>query len=121
MSLAMKKEKPVHLTPALSPARRGSDVAVASEGYLDKVAVARRLGVKPKTVGEWANQGRLPAYRLGPYLRFKWAEVEAHLAATCQLKRGVRSAERGNQNGEFRHLTPTLSPIEAERERKTRI
>jgi excisionase family DNA binding protein len=58
---------------------------VACEGYLDKVAVAKRLGVKPKTVGEWANQGRLPAYRLGPYLRFKWAEVEAHLAATCRV------------------------------------
>lgn len=66
-----------------------------AESFLDKVAVAKRLGVKPKTVGEWANQGKLPAYRLGPYLRFKWAEVEAHLAATCQLQRGVRSAERG--------------------------
>jgi excisionase family DNA binding protein len=67
----------------------------ASEGYLDKVAVAKRLGLKPRTVGEWAKQGKLPAYRLGPYLRFKWAEVEQHLAATCQLKRGVRSAECG--------------------------
>lgn len=69
----------------ISPERRGSDAVVAGEGYLDKVAVAQRLGVKPKTVGAWAKQGRLPAYRLGPYLRFKWAEVEAHLAATCRM------------------------------------
>ncbi len=68
-----------------------SDPVAAADGYLDKVAVARRLGVKPKTVGEWAKQGKLPAYRLGPYLRFKWAEVEAHLAATCQLKSKAES------------------------------
>ena len=58
--------------------------ALAAEGFMDKSAVADRLGVRPRTVGEWANQGKLPAYRLGPYLRFKWAEVEAHLAATCR-------------------------------------
>ncbi|MCW5552145.1 MAG: helix-turn-helix domain-containing protein [Verrucomicrobiae bacterium] len=91
----MKKGATVHLTPALSPARRGSEPVVASEGYLDKVAVAKRLGVKPKTVGEWANQGRLPAYRLGPYLRFKWAEVEAHLAATCRVTSPFAAMPRG--------------------------
>lgn len=69
--------------------RKGNPTPAASEAppsnaYLTKGEVARRLGVKPKTIGEWANQGRLPAYRLGPYLRFKWAEVEAHLAATCR-------------------------------------
>lgn len=68
------------------PIANAGDGIAAGEGYLDKVAVAKRLGVKPKTVGEWANQGKLPAYRLGPYLRFKWAEVEAHLAATCRVE-----------------------------------
>jgi hypothetical protein len=33
-----------------------------------------------------ANDGRLPAYRIGIYLRFKWAEVEQHLAATCKVR-----------------------------------
>ena len=61
-----------------------SDPVAAADGYLDKVAVAQRLGMKPRTVGEWANQGKLPAYRVGPYLRFKWAEVEVHVAATCR-------------------------------------
>ena len=62
-----------------------SEPVAANEVYLDKVAVARRLGVKPKTVGQWANQGKLPAYRIGSYLRFKWAEVEQHLAATARV------------------------------------
>ena len=61
------------------------DAVAAGEGYVDKVVVAKRLGAKPKTVGEWANQGKLPAYRMGRRLRFKWAEVEAHLAATCRV------------------------------------
>lgn len=74
----MKAARKVAPTPAASEAS-------PSNVYLTKGEVAKRLGVKPKTVGEWANQGRLPAYRLGPYLRFKWAEVEAHLAATCRV------------------------------------
>jgi excisionase family DNA binding protein len=65
----------------------------ANEAFLDKTAVADRLGVRPRTVGEWANQGKLPAYRIGNSLRFKWAEVEAHLAATCRV--AAQSAERG--------------------------
>ena len=69
----------------------GSEPVAVGEAYLDKVAVAKRLGVKPKTVGEWANQGKLPAYRIGPYLRFKWAEVEARLAARCRVATGAKA------------------------------
>jgi excisionase family DNA binding protein len=71
-----------------------SEAVAAGEGYLDKVAVSIRLGVKPKTVGEWANQGKLPAYRMGRRLRFKWAEVEAHLAATCRVGHGELECSR---------------------------
>jgi excisionase family DNA binding protein len=64
-----------------------SGVLVAAvEGFLDKVGVAKRLGVQPKTVADWARAGKLPAYLIGPYLRFKWSEVEAHLAATCRVR-----------------------------------
>ena len=59
----------------------------AIEGYLDKVAVAKRLGLRPRTVGEWAKQGKLPAYRVGACLRFKWAEVENYLDDTCRVCR----------------------------------
>ena len=94
------------------------DERLGAERLLDKFGVANRLAVKPNTVSMWANKGRLPAYRIGAYLRFKWSEVEGWLAETSR----VRSAKRGVQNGDqaektFRHLTPALSPIEAERER----
>jgi len=86
---------------------RGASPAPASEGqvpagevFLTKEAVAKRLGVKPKTVSNWANEGRLPAYRIGVYLRFKWAEVEQHLAAACRVARQkAESACRTGRDG----------------------
>jgi len=72
----------------------------AGEVFLTKEAVAKRLGVKPKTVSNWANEGRLPAYRIGVYLRFKWAEVEQHLATSCRVARQkAESACRTGRDG----------------------
>ena len=55
------------------------------ERWLNTSDIAGRLGIKPRTAALWARQGRLPAYRLGRYLRFKWDEVERSLAATCRV------------------------------------
>ena len=63
----------------------------SGEGYLDKVAVGKLLGMKPKTVREWVMQGKLPAYKFGRYLRFKWAEVDAHMAANYRVNPGGTS------------------------------
>jgi excisionase family DNA binding protein len=60
----------------------------AGEQLLDPKGVGQRLKLSPRTVSEMANDGRLPAYRIGIYLRFKWAEVEQHIAATCRVPRG---------------------------------
>jgi excisionase family DNA binding protein len=38
--------------------------------------------VRPRTVERWMKQGRLPYYKLGRAVRFKWSEVVAHLART---------------------------------------
>jgi excisionase family DNA binding protein len=63
----------------------------AGEQLLDPKEVGKRLGLSPRTVSEMANAGRLPAYRIGIYLRFKWAEVETHLAATCKVRAALAS------------------------------
>ncbi len=56
--------------------------AVAPAGpFLDQGEVAKRLGLQPRTVGNWAREQKLPAYRFGRLLRFKWDEVESALAA----------------------------------------
>ena len=69
--------------PSPAPASEGQ--IPAGEQLLDPKSVGKRLKLSPRTVSEMANDGRLPAYRIGIYLRFKWAEVEQHLAATCKL------------------------------------
>lgn len=55
------------------------------ERLLNTREVAARLLVQPRTVADWARNGRLPAYRLGRLIRFKWDEVERALAATCRV------------------------------------
>ena len=43
---------------------------------LDRVEVARRLGVAPSTVGVWTREGRIPAIRLSPkVVRYLWSDV----------------------------------------------
>jgi hypothetical protein len=61
-----RRKKPVHLTPALSPARRGSEPGneapiPVSEQYLDPKGVGKRLKLSPRTVADMANEGRLDA------------------------------------------------------------
>lgn len=57
-----------------------------SERWLNTHDVAVRLGIKPRTVALWARQGRLPAYRVGRYLRFRWEEIENAMAAKCRVQ-----------------------------------
>jgi len=55
------------------------------ERLLNTREVAAGVLMKPSTVARWARQGRLPAYRLGGRLRFKWAEVEIAIAENCRV------------------------------------
>lgn len=56
------------------------------ERFMNTRDVAFYLGIKPRTAALWARQGRLPAYRVGRYLRFKGEEIESALAATCRVQ-----------------------------------
>jgi excisionase family DNA binding protein len=60
----------------------------ASERWLTVNDVAARLGIKPRTASLWARRGRIPAYRVGRYLRFRWEEVEAAMVARCRVGAG---------------------------------
>ena len=63
----------------------------AAEPYIDKLEVGQRMSLRPRTVDQWMKQGRLPYYKLGRAVRFKWSEVQAHLAPT------LREARRGRE------------------------
>ena len=57
----------------------------AGEQWLDPNGVGKRLKLSPRTVSEMANDGRLPAYRIGIYLRFKWADVDQFITANYKV------------------------------------
>ena len=58
------------------------------EPYIDKAEVGRRLGIRPRTVDAWLKNGMLVFFKLGGRsVRFKWSEVEAHLAANYRVCR----------------------------------
>ena len=63
-------EKPTPVVPACAP----------TEPFIDKAEVGKRLGMRPRTIDDWMERGLLPFYKLGRSVRFKWSEVEAHLA-----------------------------------------
>ena len=88
----MKKTKPARLSQrphpqplsqlmgeggvGLAPARSGRELG---EGLLTAKEIAPRLFIQPRTAALWARQGRLPAYRIGRKLGFKWEEVQLAL------------------------------------------
>ena len=55
------------------------------EPYINKAEVGRRLGIRPRTVDAWLKNGRLIFYKIGRSVRFRWSEVEAHLAENCRV------------------------------------
>jgi excisionase family DNA binding protein len=81
----MADESIVHLTPALSPERRGSEPA--PEGFIGKPEIARRLNKTIRTVDNWMQRGILPYYKIGRSVEFKWSDVESHLQQTCRVAR----------------------------------
>jgi excisionase family DNA binding protein len=61
-----------------------------SDRLLDAKAVAERLGVPTTWVLESARSGAMPCVRLGRYVRFDPADVEAWLESCKQPGRSIR-------------------------------
>jgi excisionase family DNA binding protein len=56
--------------------------------WLSTAESARRLGITPRTLYRFIDEGQLPAYRLGRVIRLKEAEVEAFIEA-CRIEPGT--------------------------------
>ena len=61
----------------MSAAKANTDV----EPMIAKEEVARLLGITADSVARMANDGRLPAHRVGRRLRFFWSEIRAQISA----------------------------------------
>ena len=52
-----------------------SPVSTADIEWLNSKESARRLGITPRTLYRFIDDGRIPAYRLGRVIRLKESEV----------------------------------------------
>lgn len=57
------------------------------EPYIDKAEVARRLRKQVRTIDNWMRDGKIPYFKIGRSVNFKWSDVESHLAANFRVCR----------------------------------
>ena len=62
----------------------GSD----SDAWLSTAAAARRLGITPRTLYRFIDEGQVPAYRFGRVIRLKTGEVDDFIDA-CRIEPGT--------------------------------
>ena len=64
------------------------EAAGSPEGFIGKPELARRLTKTVRTIDAWMAAGKLPFYKIGRAVMFRWPEVEAHFAAHYRVTRG---------------------------------
>ncbi|NLA34533.1 MAG: helix-turn-helix domain-containing protein [Actinobacteria bacterium] len=60
--------------------------------WLNTAETARRLGVTPRTLYRFIDEGQLPAYRFGRVIRLKEAEVEQFIE-NCRIAPGTLESD----------------------------
>ena len=58
-------------------------------GWMSTAEVADYLGVQPRTLYRFIDEGRLPAYRFGRVIRVKRHDVELFIQS-CRIEPGTR-------------------------------
>ncbi|MEM9034342.1 MAG: helix-turn-helix domain-containing protein [Actinomycetota bacterium] len=70
--------------------------------WLSTKAAAERLGVTPRTLYRFIDEGQLPGYRMGRVIRLKQADVDAYIE-TCRIEPGT-----------LEHLYPEVQGADAD-------
>ncbi len=81
--------------------RYGSSVAPEEIVWLSTQEAARRLGITPRTLYRFVDEGSLPAYKMGRVFRLKQSDVDAFIEAARV------------QPGSLEHLYPERKPATA--------
>jgi excisionase family DNA binding protein len=58
---------------------------VSTDEILDKPSTAERLKISTRTLDQWMRAGRVPFLKIGKTVRFRWADVLAHLQDKCRV------------------------------------
>jgi excisionase family DNA binding protein len=69
--------------------------------WLSTAEAANRLGITPRTLYRFIDEGQLPAYRFGRVIRLKTHEVDAFIE-TCRIEPGT-----------LEHLYPESTPADS--------
>ncbi len=56
--------------------------------WLSTAAAAKRLGITPRTLYRFIDEGQVPAYRFGRVIRLKTVDVDAYIEA-CLIEPGT--------------------------------
>lgn len=65
-----------------------SSTSLSGPQWLSTGEAARRLGITPRTLYRFIDEGQLPAYRFGRVIRLKEAEVDGFIE-TCRIEPGT--------------------------------
>ena len=63
-------------------------MAFEDVGWMSTAEAAKRLGITPRTLYRFIDEGQLPAYRFGRVIRLKADEVDAFID-NCRIEPGT--------------------------------
>jgi len=63
-------------------------MSTSTPRWLSTAEAARRLGITPRTLYRFIDEGQLPAYRFGRVIRLKENEVDVFID-TCRIEPGT--------------------------------
>ena len=63
-------------------------MATEAPKWLSTAEAARRLGITPRTLYRFIDEGQLPAYRFGRVIRLKRLEVDSFIES-CRIEPGT--------------------------------
>ena len=60
-------------------------ITASADEILEKFEAANRLKISTRTLDQWMREGRVPFLKIGKTVRFRWADVLAHLNDKCRV------------------------------------
>ncbi len=63
----------------------GLAATASTDEILEKPQTAERLKISTRTLDEWMRAKRVPFLKIGKTVRFRWADVLAHLQHNCRV------------------------------------
>ncbi len=81
-------EFPLDVNPRFHVSYRLKFMSVDDVQWMSTAEAARRLGLTPRTLYLFIDEGQLPAYRFGRVIRLKKSEVDSFIE-TCRIEPGT--------------------------------